>query len=459
MHHSIIQTPYQMYPLGFKHPSCLSTRPFLLLLLLFLSTQAVSQIQHALGFVGMRSARIWVATDVEETVGIAVSLPGSKAPERIFKSTTIAKNGFSCIIDVEGLEPGTTYNYRPFIDNATGNDSEKIYNLTTQDLWQFRKDAPDFKLALGSCAFVNEPAYDRPGEPYGSEFHIFDTIVKKDPDLMLWLGDNIYLREVDFESYGSIVHRYSHTRSQKEIQNLLMHCPNLAIWDDHDFGPNDSNGSFVHKDWTLEAFKAFWPNPSFGLSTECGGQGIHTQFQFSDVDFFLLDNRFHRTWKDTLGGISPTILGETQLHWLVQALKQSQATFKIIAIGGQFLNSAAVDENYANYEEERSYILNFIERENIRGVVFLTGDRHRGELSYMPLKNDNGIYDLTVSPLTSKAYGISKEENKWRVENTITGVRHFATMEFTGKKKKRVLTMNVCDSKGKILWTRDVPQW
>jgi alkaline phosphatase D len=420
---------------------------------------SLSQIRHALGFVGMRSARIWLATDKEATVGIAISLPGSRAPERMFKARTADRNGYSCIIDIEGLEPGTTYNYRPFIDDPSNNESFETYALTTQELWQFRKDAPDFKMAVGSCAFVNDPDYDRPGEPCGSEFHIFDTIVKKDPDLMLWLGDNIYLREVDFESYGSIVHRYSHTRSQKEIQHLLTHCPNVAIWDDHDFGPNDSNGSFVHKDWTLEAFKSFWPNPSYGLSSECEGQGITTQFQFSDVDFFLLDNRFHRTWKDTLGGMPPTILGKTQLHWLAQALKQSQATFKIIAIGGQFLNSAAVFENYANYEEERSFIIDFIEKESIRGVVFLTGDRHSGELSYMPLKNENGIYDLTVSPLTSRAFDMSKEANKWRVENTISGVRHFATLEFNGKKKKRILTLNVHDSQGKLLWAREIPQW
>ncbi len=435
----------------------------LLTLLLFAvqfgSHSAFAQIQHALGFVGMRSARILVASDQEEDVAIAVSLPGSKSPERIFRGRTSTHNGFSCIIDLEGLEPGTTYSYRPFIDVASGYASSRSYSLTTQELWQLRKDAPDFDMAIGSCAFVNEPAYDRPGEQYGGEFHIFDTIVKKDPDLMLWLGDNIYLREVDFESYGSIVHRYTHTRSQREIQNLLKHCPNIAIWDDHDFGPNDSNGSFIHKDLTLEAFKAFWPNPSYGISNNEAGRGITSQMQYSDVDIFLLDNRYHRTWKDTIGNSLPTILGTTQLEWLLQALKTSQATYKLIAIGGQFLNSEAVYENYANYASERELIISVIEKENIRGVVFLTGDRHCGELSHMPLKNDNGIYDLTVSPLTSRAFDMSKEKNQWRVENTVSGVRHFATLEFTGKKKHRVLTMNVFDSNGKLLWTRDIPQW
>ncbi len=431
--------------------------PFLCAIVFGLQTHA--QMQCMMGFVGMRSARVWVSTPQQCAVGVAVFIPGSKSPERIFNSKTAAEKGNTCIVDLEGLEPGTTYGYRvfPIEDDGSGENFSSIF--TTQELWQYRKDPPNFKIALGSCTFVNETAYDRPGDPYGDEFHIFDTIVKKDPDLMLWLGDNIYLREVDFQSYGSIIHRYKHTRSQREIQNLMQHCPNMAIWDDHDFGPNDSNGSFVHKDWTLEAFKAFWPNPSYGLSNEESGKGITTHFQYSDIEFFLLDNRYHRTWKDSIGNTASTILGETQLNWLLQALKQSQAPFKLIAIGGQFLNSAAVFENYANYEQERELIIRTIEKENIRGVVFLTGDRHCGELSYMPLQNKNGIFDLTVSPLTSKAFDMSKEENKWRVENTVSGVRHFATMEFTGKRKQRVLTIRVFDANGKQLWTKDVPQW
>ena len=418
-----------------------------------------AQLQTMLGFVGMRSARVWVAAPQECSIGVAVFMPGSKAPERVFTANIQPDKGNSCIVDLEGLEPGITYGYRVYLADES-NSTESITNtFTTQELWQYRKDAPDFRLALGSCSFVNEPSYDRPGEPYGGEFHIFDTIVKKDPDLMLWLGDNIYLREVDFQSYSSVLHRYTHTRSQREIQHLLQHCPNVAIWDDHDFGPNDSNGSFIHKDWTLKAFESFWANPSYGLSEEESGKGITTQFQYSDIDFFLLDNRYHRTSKVPLGNTSPTILGEEQLEWLLQSLKQSQAPFKLIALGGQFLNSASVFENYANYEQERKFIIKAIEKENIRGVVFLTGDRHCGELSYMPLKNNNGIYDLTVSPLTSKAFDMSKEKNKWRVESTITGVRHFATLEFSGKKKQRVLTMQVFDSNGKMLWKRDIPQW
>ena len=431
----------------------------LVVAILLTSFPLIAQVNHALGYVGMRSARIWLGTDQEDPVAVAISIPGSKAPERYFKGQTQGDQGYSCIVDITDLEPGTTYNYRVFIDEPSGYASSKPYELKTQELWQFRKEAPDFTMAIGSCAFINEQAYDRPGDPYGGDYQIFDTIVKKDPDLMLWLGDNIYLREADLDAYHSVLHRYRHTRSVREIQNVMRHCPNIAIWDDHDFGPNDANGSYIHKDWTLNAFKSFWPNPSFGLGEDAAEEGITSQLQFSDVEIFLLDNRFHRTAKDSIGSVAPTILGETQLNWLLQALKQSQAPFKLIAVGGQFLNSEAVFENFANYSAERDLIIREIERLDIRGVVFLTGDRHCGELSQLKLNGGNMIYDLTVSPLTSKAYDMSKEPNKLRVEGSLTAVRHFATLGFTGKRKHRVLTMNVYDAAGKQLWSRDLPQW
>ena len=58
------------------------------------------------------------------------------------------------------------------------------------------------------------------------------------------VGDNVYLREVDFQSYEVPAQVYPCPRNT-EMENLLKACPNYAIWDDHDFGPNDSDGSWV----------------------------------------------------------------------------------------------------------------------------------------------------------------------------------------------------------------------
>ena len=161
----------------------------------------------------------------------------------------------------------------------------------TQELWKWRTDPPDVKFIVGSCSYINEPKFDRPGEPYGSNFEIFKSINKKNPDFMLWLGDNTYLREPDWNSRTGFIKRYSHTRAFPELQPLLASTHHYATWDDHDYGPNNSDGSFWLKETASEIFKLFWGNPNYDIT---GKGGITGFFQWSDLDFFLLDNRYHR---------------------------------------------------------------------------------------------------------------------------------------------------------------------
>ena len=178
------------------------------------------------------------------------------------------------------------------------------------------------------------------------------------PDMMLWLGDNIYLREVDFQSYEGFVHRYTHARQTPEMRRLLQTCPNYAIWDDHDFGPNDSDGSWVHADWSRDSFEAFWSNPSYGLpeAPRC----VSTAFRFVDMEFFLLDNRTYRVNHQNKTN-APQVLGQDQIDWLIQALQKSRAPYKFVCVGGQVLNDAAVYENVSQFPSERQQILERLE--------------------------------------------------------------------------------------------------
>jgi alkaline phosphatase D len=275
----------------------------------------------------------------------------------------------------------------------------------------------------------------------------------KSPDAMLWLGDNVYLREADWYSRTGILHRYTDQRSLKELQPLLASTHHYAIWDDHDFGPNDSDRSYHFKDVTLETFELFWGNPTTGVP---GVKGITSFFQYHDMDFFLLDDRYHRSPNYRKTG-KATIMGEAQLEWLIDALVASRSPFKFVAIGGQVLNTAPVYENYSHHHaEEREYLLKRIEEEGITGVIFLTGDRHHTELSQYTNAAGNVVYDFTVSPLTSGHARNVTEQNDYRVEGTLVTQRNFGLLEFTGPRKARQLKMSIYDVEGKELWSREV---
>lgn len=374
-------------------------------------------------------------------------------PANVFYSAEVlaeAKNAFAVDLIADHVEPGNTYRYRVMLDGMPV-DIPDTLRFHTQALWKFRSEPPDFTLAMGSCAYINETAYDRPGKPYGDGYGIFNSIADQHPDFMLWLGDNIYLREPDWATWSGYMHRYTHLRSTPELQRLLRGTHHYAIWDDHDFGPNDADGSFVNADMALDAFDLFWPNPP-GKAPGVGG--ITTAFSYSDADFFLLDDRSFRVPPEVLTDTA-TMLGNAQIDWLIRALKYSDATFKLVCLGGQFLNSEAVYETYAMYPRERQNIIDRLNKEGLRNVIFITGDRHHTVLSKLDLPNGLPLYDLTVSPLTSSVHE-PKEVNKLAVEGTLASQRNFAMLRFSGPRKERKLTITVRDGAGQQLWEKSI---
>ena len=371
-------------------------------------------------------------------------------PETIFETsmvTTRKESGFTTTLIADLVKPGTTYNYKPIINEEKIEFDYKL-EFQTQEHWEYRKNPPDFSFAVGSCAYTNEKDKDRPGKSYGGDYFIYSNILEKNPDFMLWLGDNVYFREPDGSKTG-IYHRYSHDRALLELQPLLGSVHHYAIWDDHDYGPNNSDRSFIHKKITLQAFKDFWANPSYGIGNN---GGITTQFRWGDVDFFLLDNRFFRTPQNRQHTYKE-ILGKEQLNWLIDVLVSSEATFKIIAIGGQVLNSEKVFENYINWEEEYTELLNLIETEKIEGIIFISGDRHFSEVSKMSRFNSYPLHDFTVSPLTSGFCDICIDENnRHRIKESAVFQRNFAIFSIYSYNKNRVLDYTIFNNKGEPLW-------
>lgn len=434
-------------------------KPFFLFILFFsinFSAQNVLlQSGPMVGYCEMTEAMIWVQTT--KTAAVKISYYATDKPSEIFFTdsyATIKDNGYTCHLILDKLTEGKKYNYAVYIDN------KKVVlpyetSFSSKKLWQWRADAPDFTVALGSCNYIGETAVDRPGKSYGSGYDIYKKISDKNPDIMMWGGDNIYLREADWDSKTGIYHRNTHSRSIKEMQPLLAKTQNFAIWDDHDFGPNDSDRGFYNKYLTQQAFKDFWANKMYGADVS-QKEGIYSTFNWGDAQFFLLDNRFFKSPNDRKTG-KKILLGESQLSWLIDNLASSNATFKIICIGGQVLNTAEVFENYSNYADEKAFLLKEIQDNNIKGVMFISGDRHHNELSVLNREGTYSLLDWTVSPLTSGAGNlekVKKEDNKNRVEGSLFAQNAFGIISFFGNKDNRQLKLTLFDREGVELWNR-----
>ncbi|TAE45876.1 MAG: alkaline phosphatase family protein, partial [Bacteroidetes bacterium] len=216
------------------------------------------------GYSEMREVLLWVQTNGPAVVQYEYTSGGDAPRFRTDAYQTTRENAYTAHVIANQVRPGMRYTYKLFIN---GKEVKRPYEMSfqTPPLWQWRSDPPAMKIALGSCNYINDEPFDRPGKPYGADYKIFTAIHAQKPDMMLWLGDNTYLREADWYSRTGIIHRYTHSRNVPEMQALLASSANYAIWDDHDYGPNDSDYTYRDKEDALEAFQLFWGNPSYGL--------------------------------------------------------------------------------------------------------------------------------------------------------------------------------------------------
>jgi len=407
-----------------------------------------------LGQVELRTATVWI--EVASSVkSVAVRYWEKNRPAsaltRNYKG--ILGADFNPIkIEIGGLEFNTTYQYNFIVDGTP----VPAASFTTKDLWQWRKPAPDFSFLTGSCAYFNEPIFDRPGKPYGQDSSIFETMANTPAAFMLWLGDNWYTREVDYMSEWGLYYRASHDRSLPVLKNFLKAMPHYAIWDDHDYGPDDADGSYILKDESRNLFSKYWCNPSYGQD----GKGTYTQISYSDVDIFMTDDRYFRSSDELLDTVdgkpnaNKHFLGTTQLHWLENALATSGATFKIIVIGSQVLNHLnRIAESMRYFPAEFNELISFLDRQKISGVIFLTGDRHHSEIVKEERSGNYPLYDITSSPLTSGISRVSGNElnNPARIPGTLVEQQNFSRLSVTGKKGERKLTVEFISLKGEKL--------
>ena len=404
------------------------------------------------GYPAMRSALLWLQTDAPARVQIAW-WPAGQAQARRLSAAVATDDAHrnTAHIDLAPLTPGTRYEYEVLID---GRAVEGLGGLSfrTAPLWQWRGPPPEVKVLTGSCAYFNEPEFDRPGRPYGDGYGIYRAMAAQQADLMLWLGDNLYLREADYASPSGMAARYRRDRSRPELQAFLHATPQAAIWDDHDYGPNDGGSAFVFKQASLDLFKDYWDNPSYGLP---GVPGIFTVLHLGDADFFLLDDRWYRDAPRALETTDKALFGAAQLAWLKNALLESTARFKIIAAGGQLLNPNGRYDAWSRYPAEQGAFLVWLKEAGVKGVLFLSGDRHLTELLRIERPGRYPLYELTCSPLNS---GPARAEtvNPARVPGTLVQARNFCALHFTGRGRERRLELAAFDVGGRELWRRAI---
>jgi alkaline phosphatase D len=403
------------------------------------------------GYPDLTSGTLWIQADAPGPVAVAWRPEGEAADRRVELEATAA-NDSVVIARLSGMKPGKSASYRV---EAGADRYEGTFRA--QPYWAKPADAQTVTIAIGSCFYLADPDPLWPGHDYGGGFGIFDAIAAQKPDMMLWLGDNLYMQQPDYFDPSSMAMRYRRQRAFEPLQALLRTSAHIAIWDDHDYGPNDSDASYVLKGDTLRLFRRYWPNPSSGLPDVPGTFGAA---RYGDILFFLLDDRYYRSPNGWPDGPDKTMFGARQLEWLKQALVSApRASIKIVASGSQFWNQSSRFEGWHDFATEQQAFADWLMARKIEGLIFLSGDRHFGELLRIERPGAYPLLEFTSSPLTSKPparIDDAERANPSVVAGTLMLKRQFGMLRVTGPGNDRRIALESRDVEGALLWRHDL---
>lgn len=255
------------------------------------------------------------------------------------------------------------------------------------------------RIAFGSCAHQDKP------QP------IWDRVDAFDPQLFLFLGDNIY---GDTRDMAVLRAKYAKLAAKPGFQRLRRKTPCLAIWDDHDYGENDAGREYPMKQASKDIFLDFWMEPKTSPRRSRAGNYTSTIIgpDGRRVQIIMPDNRWFRSGligiteepKDRgpyLVNSDPaaTMLGAEQWDWLEAEFKKP-AELRIFASSTQVLADAPGYEAWINYQADHQRLLDLIDFADVNGLIMISGDTHYAELSRLTEGVPYPLYDLTSSGLT-----------------------------------------------------------
>lgn len=315
------------------------------------------------------------------------------------------------------------------------------------------------RFAFGSC--VNE----------NRDMKFWDVIAGQKPQAFLLIGDNVYgdTRSTNGADIPTLAASYKMLNSRAEFDRFRRSIPMMTTWDDHDYGANDSGGSFAFKEWSEKAYETFW-----GASDAVKSRpGVYESRMFGPagkrVQFIILDARFFRSDLATMPYSDPapalgwyipnmdpkaTVLGAAQWDWLAQELEKP-ADVRFIISSTQVITDAHNFEGWTNFPKERARLYALLAQKRANNTIFLTGDRHSGGFYKANASGlSKPLWDFTSSSLNlafGKGDGGDREPDPSRTGG-FWGIANFGQIDIDWAAKKVTMTLRKDD--GSVIETQ-----
>jgi len=346
----------------------------------------------------------------EDTFENALTFPfSSSGPDGTWKASAI------------GLRPHTTY----YVDIEINGESRMKGRYSEFTTFVPRGEPVDFKFAILTDFFGNEDS------------GVFEQVARHEPSLdFVYLGGDFWHANIDdmqgkrdeFKSMYSL-----HTPQAYAgyfVRDILSQYPVAHCYDDRDMGKNNADKTYPNKAETLQVLQEYFP--TYPMSS----RGCWQKFSYGQADFFILDTRSQSDPAKTPDGPDKSMLDgdelgdEGQRRWLEDSLLSSTAKWKLIFSGSPFNPTVKKRDAWYGYPHERERLIDFVQSNNINGIVIISGDLHAGGIDdgtnasfpEMLVPSPNWKYCLTAQHIGVWSHGFyASVEDKRKQDDPCSG--------------------------------------
>jgi phosphodiesterase/alkaline phosphatase D-like protein len=295
-------------------------------------------------------------------------------------------------VALKNLEPDTKYFYQLELNG------EKI-ERSLGEFRTFSNTSKSFKFAFGNSL--------------KSESQRSGLRAAVDNDILFFLNTgDLHYDDIDSPDIGRFRNSYQKAFLRKDMSYMGKRVPFVYIWDDHAFGPNNSDKTAQGRLQSGWAYRECIPH--YPLTTSEKNGAIFQAFTVNNTRFVVTDLRSMRDPNETPDNEQKTMMGVEQLSWFMNELKQSSEKYPLLIWVSSVPYTAEKKEgedDWGGFTYERRVIANFIKKNDINNLMIVSGDAHsvlhnQGlENNYSDYEGD-GLFEVLASPLDNWATSV-----------------------------------------------------
>jgi len=257
---------------------------------------------------------------------------------------------------VSGLTPRQRYYYAVEVNGQL--DTGMVGRFET-----FPSDTGTFTIAMGSCAQT------------GSNSQSFAMIHSLGPLFFFHLGDMHY-QNIGINDPNLFRQAYETVLSSPNQSRLYRDFATAYIWDDHDFGPNNSDSTSPSRAASRATYREYVPH--YPLAAGDGDAPIYYAFDVGRVHFIVCDSRSARSPEFAIDDAAKTMLGTTQKARFKQELLNSKSNYPLLIWVNTlpWIGSPGGGDAWYEYTNERRELADFLKANGIKNICMLSGDAH-----------------------------------------------------------------------------------